>query len=385
MRFGVVMLREIDPAHPDRPRKLAQEKKLTFDEWGRSNNTCLRVDGVEVLFGGPPGVWVPMKEPLVADARGRPRDGVASRWQLPRSGLLVSQEVEVVPGEQSRKKDTCLVRYILENQDGQPHTIGIRFLLDTFIGTNDGVPFTIPGAAGLCDTQRHFASPAEVPDFIQALENDDLLHPGTVARVQFRIGQQLEAPQEVTLGGWPNDELRERFGLSQARGVNTLWRVPLLDIRGLNERAQRIGRRADPDSAVTMYWQERTLAPGERRQVGFAYGLGTVASGEGGGRLLLTVGGRLVRNGDFTLTALVQNPQPDERLTLTLPAGLELAEGGAERPVPPVPAGASRPTSPVTWRIRAAGADGRYELRVRSSQGATQKQAVVIRTRGVFD
>jgi hypothetical protein len=299
--------------------------------------------------------------------------------------VLVTQEVEVVAGEQSRKRDTCLVRYILENQDGRPHRVGIRFLLDTYIGANDGVPFTIPGAAGLCDTQRRFTTPAEVPDFIQALENDDLLHPGTVAHLQFRVGNQLEAPQEVTLGGWPNEELQRWPQYRQARGMMTLWRVPMIDIRGLDELAHGIGRRADPDSAVTMYWEERTLEPGEHRQVGFAYGLGAVASGEGGGRLLLSVGGRLVRNGEFTLTALVQNRQPDERLTLTLPRGLELVQGSTQQAVPPVPPGASRPTSPVTWRIRAAGADGQYELAVRSSQGAAQKQTVRIRTQGVFD
>jgi hypothetical protein len=377
MRFGLVMLRERDPAHPDKP------KKLTFDEWGRSNNTCLRVDSEEVLFGQPPGRFVAAKEPLGPDTHGRPRNGVGCRWELPRKKVLVTQEVEIVPGEQSRKRDTCLVRYILENKDRQPHRVGIRFLLDTFIGANDGVPFTIPGAAGLCDTQMLFATDAEVPDFIQALENDDLLHPGTVAHLQFKVGHQIESPTKVQLGGWPNHELQQ-FGFEKAKDMLTLWEVPLIDMRGLDHRAQRIGRRADPDSAVTMYWEERPLPPGKRREVGFAYGLGAVSSGEGGGRLLLTVGGRLVRGGEFTLTALVQNPLPDERLTLTLPPGFKLVEGTAEQVVPPVPAGATRPTSPVTWRVRAAD-DGRYELLVRSNHGAAQKQPVIIRTKGVFD
>ena len=84
----------------------------------------------------------------------------------------MTQFVEVVPGEQSRLLDTCLVRYVIENQDGAAHTVGIRFLLDTYIGSNDGVPFTIPGAANLCDTQMEFNSTAEVPDFIQALEGN---------------------------------------------------------------------------------------------------------------------------------------------------------------------------------------------------------------------
>ena len=50
-----------------------------------------------------------------------------------------------MPGEQSRRLDTCLVRYVIENTDVRSHRVGLRFMLDTFIGANDGVPFTIPG------------------------------------------------------------------------------------------------------------------------------------------------------------------------------------------------------------------------------------------------
>ncbi len=77
MRFGLVMLREKDPKHPDRL------KKLTFDEWGRTNNTCLRVDGKDYLFGQPPGTWFEMKGKLAGETAGRPRDGFASSWFLP--------------------------------------------------------------------------------------------------------------------------------------------------------------------------------------------------------------------------------------------------------------------------------------------------------------
>lgn len=358
--------------------------KLTFDEWGRSNNTCVRLDGTEALFGHePPGRWVKMKEALGIGPGGRERLGLASTWELPRGKLRVRQEVEIVPGEQSRLLDTCLVRYVLENQDDRTHRVGIRFMLDTYIGANDGVPFTIPGASGLCDTQAVFGSAAEVPDFIEALEKDDLRQPGTIAHLQLRLGGRIEAPSKVTLGGWPNQELK-RFGYLRANAQLTGWDVPIVGMRDLDRLARRVGQKADPDSAVTMYWEEQPLAPGGRREVGFAYGLGTVSSGEGGGRLLLSVGGRMVRGGEFTLTALVNDPAPDEQLALDLPAGFRLVEGSSSQAVPSVPARAARPTSPVTWRIR-AGDDGRYEITVRSNKGATQKQKIAIRTRGLLD
>jgi hypothetical protein len=275
------------------------------------------------------------------------------------------------------------VRYTIENRDERPHRVGLRFLLDTFIGANDGVPFTIPGASGLCDTQKRFDRAADVPDFIQALERDDPQDPGTVAYLQFRIGEQVESPSRVTLGGWPNSELRQ-FGFREAKAQLTKWNVPFLSMKELDRLAQRINKRAAYDSAVTMYWDEQPLAPGKKRLVGFTYGLGNVDTRESAGHLLLTVGGRLVRDGEFTLTALVHNPQPGERLTLSLPPGFVTIEGAEEPDVPPVPVGAARPDSPVTWRIR-AGNDGKYELAVHSNKGAKQKMPLTIHTRGVFD
>jgi hypothetical protein len=377
MRFGLVMLREKDPEHPDHP------KKLTFDEWGRTNNTCLRIDGKDFLFGQPPGTWLEMQAKLPGERAGRPRDGLASSWRLPDARIQVTQEVEIVPGEQSRRLDTCLVRYILENKDTREHRVGIRFMLDTYIGANDGVPFTIPGASGLCDEKKSFDRPSEVPDFIQALEKDDPRNPGTVAYLQFHLGSQVEAPERVTLGGWPNQELGQ-FGFRTALSQLTKWNVPFISMKELDRLARRINKRAAYDSAVTMYWREQALASDKTRTVGFTYGLGSVDASESEGHLLLTVGGRLVRNGEFTLTALVHNPAAGEKLTLTLPTGFTLIEGAAEQEVPPVPAGATRSDSPVTWRIR-AGDDGKHELSVRSSKGARQKLPVIIRTRGVFD
>jgi hypothetical protein len=292
--------------------------------------------------------------------------------------------VEVVRGEQSGLLDTCLVRYVIANQDAAEHQVGVRFLLDTFIGANDGVPFTIPGATGLCDTMMRFDSPQAVPDFIQALEEEDLRRPGTVANVQFRLGGRIESPDRVILGGWPDPELRRLDPhYRAAHGWHTMWDVPEISMRKKQQLAARVGLDAPPDSAVTIYWRQRPLAPGARREVGFAYGLGKVSSNESQGKLLLTVGGQLVRNRDFTLTALVHNPQRGEKLTLDLPPGFTLVEGQREQAVPPIPAGA-RQNSPVTWRLRAE-RDGPFKLVVQSSTGVKQTLPVRIRSQGVFD
>lgn len=370
MRFGLVMPQEKNP-DAQSPTKF---KKLTFDEWGRSNNTCLKIDGKEVLFGQEPGSWKERRMPLGKDPRGWERDGVQSIWSYDEPKLLVTQTVEIVPGQVSRLLDTCLVRYKIENRDARSHQVGLRFMLDTFIGLNDGVPFTLPGLKGLCDTQQEFNQPSTVPDFIQALEREDLVKPGTVAHLQLRLGGRLEPPERVTLGAWPNFDLSKRLNDPRFKHHMTLWDVPVVPMKTM----------LPPDSAVVMYWLERELKPGESRELGFAYGLGKVASGEGGGKLGLTVGGSLTVGGEFSVTAYVTNPVPGQRLTLHLPEGLELKGDSAEQAVPPLPENATSRNSPVTWKVQAV-RRGQYLLKVESTTGVTQTQGVTIRQRSIFD
>ncbi len=371
MRFGLVMVEE---------GRSPVEKRLTYEKMGLSNNTCVRLDGNEHLFGEQPfrtekgdefpkgwrwhGRWRDKEE---RDLRVPGGEGRKSIWYYDREKVTVTQTVEVVPGVQSGRRDTCLVRYWIDNGDARPHNIGLRFLLDTFIGGNDGVPFLIPGRAELCSTSLEFRG-EQVPDFIQALEKEDLTGPGTVAQVQLRVAG-LEPPLRVTVGAYPDQRLGERCNQEK-----TLWEVPVHSIKRL----------PPGDSAVVLYWEERALGPGQSRTVGFSYGLGRVAGKQGGGRLALTTGGSFRSGEVFTATAYVGSPSPGEEVTLALPEGFELVEGKETQAVPPPARGSERRISPVTWRVRAPRAGGTYALRARLSTGAAQAVRVKITVKTIF-
>ena len=152
----------------------------------------------------------------------------------------------------------------------------------------------------------------------------------------------------------------------------TMWDVPVYPIKTMT-----------PDSAVAMYWDARPIAPGAGREMGFAYGLGDVAAGEGGGKLGLSVGGSFTPGGEISVTAYVNNPVAGQNVTLHLPAGFQIAEGGLTQAVPaPAPGAASR-MSPVSWKVKAGGA-GDYTVKVDSSNGASQSKKVTIKTRSIF-
>jgi hypothetical protein len=137
------------------------------------------------------------------------------------------------------------------------------------------------------------------------------------------------------------------------------------------------------DSAVTLYWDEKEVPPKQTRTVGFAYGLGSVTGDKSGGQLGITAGGELVAGAEFTLTAYVKNPAPGTTATLTLPRGLQLAGGSDREPVAVVPAGASSPYSPVTWRVKAVSA-GVKRVKVTLNSGATVQHKLVIKRAEIF-
>ncbi|MCS6977372.1 MAG: hypothetical protein NZM31_10250 [Gemmatales bacterium] len=359
-RFGISL----------RGEKRGTIKQLTFDPFGRTNNTIVRIDGSELFFGlqGRPGSG--QRNPQRPDEV-EPGKRWRSVWLFPGS-IEAIQDVAVHRSDLTGRYEVCLIRYTVTNRDDGPHSVGLRFMLDTLIGNNDGVPFTIPGESGLCDTMRYFGRPEDIPDFIQALENGDLKNPGTVANVIFRVvdaEKQIEPPTRVMLCAWPNQAL----GVPGALGSLTRWDVPMLPIRALPDR---------PDSAVILYWDERPLEPGQSRVMAFAYGLGRVAStGLSAGQLALTANGVFRPGGEITITAYVADPQPNQTIRLKLPPGLRLVEGQQE--TKPVIRSQVGSYSPVTWRIRAE-RTGTFRVSVETGN-LSQSEDIVIRAKSFLD
>jgi hypothetical protein len=359
MRFGIMEARG------------AQPRQLTFDKYGRTNTTVVRIGGQELPFGGPTGQWLTMSK-ASGNFGGKSSVWVYSDRNQPPTKIQVSQLIEVIPGEpveysKDRTKlkrflDTVRVRYVLENQGAQDTSVGLRILLDTLIGDNDGVPFTVPGRRGLVDKMAEFASAKEVPDFVQVLENADLKNPGVVGFVNFKLGGEVESPSRVLLTQWPG-----RRGIPLER-----WEIPLYPFDGAPE----------PDSAIVIYWNEQPLKPSAKRQVGFTYGLGSLSISNG--RLGVSVGGSFTPGGSLTVVALVNNPIPGETLTLKLPLDLKLASGSkATQDVPPVPEGAAAQQAPVTWHIQAE-REGTFTVEVQSSANIAQKKSITIKTKTLW-
>jgi predicted secreted protein len=344
MRYGMTALRD------HKGRQL--NKLITYSPVGGTSDTRVKIDGQEIFYGGG-GQWLKRNENLPNDPAAESFQRTASTWQT--NGMHITQVLEIVPsqqpvqvkGEPKRVLDTVLVRYVVENKSGGARRFGMRSHVDTLIGSNDGVPFTVPGI-GLINTFAEFPSPryGSVPSFIQALEYGSLQNPGTVAHMTLKLGGKYETPSRVMLTHW-----------SSGTGV-------------YNGRLLHMGN----DSAVLIFWAEKLMQPNERREMGFAYGLGGVTADEGQGKLGITLAGSFEPGQMFTVSAYIANPTAGQTATLSVPGGLEV-QGKATAPVPP-PQGALT-TSLVTWQVKVL-SEGKHRLEVKTSNGLSQAKTITI-------
>ncbi len=279
-RFGLLCL----SGNPD--DSTDDGKRLTFSPDGKTNNTRVMVDGRAPIFGGSQG------ETLESWHAG-PGESTVMDWSY--RDVLVRQSLRLVPGEVSHRVDTVRVAYELTNKGSKTRQVGLRVMLDTLIGDNDGVPFIVPGRDGIV-TRTLDMTGGDVPDFVRSLERPSLASPGVIVDLNLVPEPGEPRPSEVLLSHWPGAEA----GWSYARPASFV-----------------------DDTAVAVYYAPQALEPGQTRSIGFGYGLGTISStGTRNAQLSLTAGGPIKAGAAFWLVALVNKPRPGQTVTLVLPQGL---------------------------------------------------------------
>jgi hypothetical protein len=336
MRFGV----STTTGNPEDPSD--DGKQLTFDDCGDTNNTRLWVDGSTPMVGDRSGRSVrPMQR--------SPEGAIEAAWIY--GDIQVTQTILIIPGQTSRRMDTIQVDYRLENQGSTSHEVGLRVMLDSLIGGNDGVPFIVPGQEQMVTRPQTFTG-EQVPDFVRALEVPNLVNPGVIADLGLRPDEG-ERPGEVILTQWP--------------GSNAAWNY---------DRTSGFAA----DTAIGLFYASRTLAPTETRQIRFTYGLGSISSTTTKNtQLSLTAGGPFQAGGKFWLVALVQSPRSGQQVQLELPGGFRLAAG--HDATQPVATGAN--CSQISWLIEIeSAAFGPASIVVKlAPDGVQELQQIVVEPR----
>ena len=346
-RFGLSTLQG-DPANPSDDNKL-----LTFDAAGGTNDTRVWIDGATPAYGEDGFQQSPQES-----------NGQTTAVWL-RDDIVVTQTLAYVYGTNTGRVDTVQIKYTLTNQGSATKTVGLRLMLDTLIGDNDGVPFVVPSRDGITEHAVDLRG-ADVPDSVQALEAPTLAEPGLIVNLTLQ-GAEATRPDRLVISAWCEG--------------NGNWDY-YDDLGGDGHPLTRCGQANDtPDSAIGLYFDPQPLGPGASRTLVTYYGLGGISSTESRNATLSLSFNRQVNQGDeFWITALVGTPQAGQGVRLELPDGLVLSNGMvAEQPVSP-----GGDFTQLSWRVKAEKAISDAPVTVvLSPDGVSESQSITVRSQGI--
>lgn len=301
------------------------------DPW--TSYTTIRVGNQNWVYGGETdrragsnGLYGEMiQPPTVVDGK------IESSWRL--GPVQVWQVLSITRSSTTGLLDTAQIEYHVENVDAVPHMVGVRLMLDTMVGANDGAPFRVDDR-GITTDSVYYAQ--NMPQFWQAfdsLANPQVMSQGTLT------GPGVTTPDRVYFTNWGS--------LADSPWNNSDF-TPGRDF-------QRVGE-FELDSAIALFWDQEALEPGEMRSFVSYYGLGgvTIAPGE----LIVGVTSPAEITSDpegfqtFSIIAYVQNDgQGDARnvvAELKLPPGLQIVGSPAKVRLDDLQVGETKQTG---WQV----------------------------------
>lgn len=162
-------------------------------------------------------------------------------------GVLVTQTLQIVDNASTGLKDTVQISYSAINQSSSAKAIGIRIMMDTMLGDNDGAPFKVPSLGNV--TYERELSGNAIPQFWQAFDN--LTNPSVFAvGTLYKTGDRR--PDKVQFAYW--SEIYDSVN-SWNYTINTSTPVT-------------------SDSAVAVYWNPVSVAAGNSVTSSTYYGVG---------------------------------------------------------------------------------------------------------------
>ncbi|MDC0706643.1 MULTISPECIES: OmpL47-type beta-barrel domain-containing protein [Priestia] len=260
-----------------------------------SSYTTLNIDGDISVFS-------PNKDLPIDD-----EDQLSNSSSETIGNLKITQKVSIVHNTNTNRNDTVQIHYTITNNDNSKHDVGMRIMMDTMLGSNDAAPFRIPGI-GSVNTETELLD-NQIPQYWQAF--DSLTNP-TVTSQGTLYESNNEKPDKVQFTSW-------------SQVYNNPWNYQI-------QKDSYTG-----DSAVSVYWNPNSLAPGESKDFVTYYGLSSFTQDLRPPLGLSVTGDTNVKaNGDsyspnpFTITAYVNNVGNGDAknvvANINLPKGLHLVD-----------------------------------------------------------
>jgi hypothetical protein len=166
--------------------------------------------------------------------------------------IQIEQILTIVKSSTTGLYDSVQIEYRVENISQEIQKVGLRIMLDTMLGQNDGAPFRIGNDVVTVDKLYY---KKQLPAFWQAF--DTISNPSVTSQGSF-IGAGLTPPDQVYLADWGSL-------------ADEVWNFDF----NPGEDFLRKGE-YEIDSAIAIYWVPQLLKPGETRSYITNYGLGGI-------------------------------------------------------------------------------------------------------------
>ncbi|HHW12321.1 MAG TPA: cellulosome anchor protein [Firmicutes bacterium] len=306
-RFGVKV------TGGDPLRRGDEEKPLIFGyEMPWTSFTTIRLDGKNYIFGGKTRRRSGGTGEYGTVVSGPSWDSATNSITMTcRYGMVeVIQEISIVESTTTGYPDTTKIKYSIINRDQVSHEVGLRVVIDTMLGENDGAPFRIGETAVQTDA---VFDKERLPEFWQAF--DTLKDPKVIAQGTLK-GREATPPDLLYFTNWGSV-------------ADYHWEPPLVPDRDFTRAGE-----FELDSAAVYLWQPVTIPAAGSKTYVLYYGLGGVTVVPGQLQLGVSSPAEVVYAADaepFSVVAYIQNtgaaPAMSVRARLNLPSALRIAEG----------------------------------------------------------
>lgn len=272
-----------------------QNSYLLYHDKTPTSFTTLRIDGQNYRFGSSQGIFIQKMKKEGSSLR--------SHWRIKKIDAI--QELKIVKGINTGHLDTVDISYEIKNNDNREHDIGLRIMLDTYLGKEDGAPFRIPVKGAI--TSETILQGENLPDYWYVY--DQLVH--SSVRAQGVIKNNGYLPDKLIFCSWIRfDENDWYFPIEEER---SFARTPL----------------GPKDSAVAIYWDTRKYNPDQSFTVKTLYGVYGTSTSQGKIFNMALSSPYYIPGHSFLISSDIQNVSKNSieevKVNIVLPSGLNLS------------------------------------------------------------
>jgi hypothetical protein len=173
--------------------------------------------------------------------------------------VRIIQTLKLFRNSWTKVRDTAMISYEVINESNITSSVGVRIMLDTKLGKNDGAPFRIGEKAVV--SERKFVG-TDIFDYWQTF--DDLASPNVIAQGTVNdLENGIVQPDRIYLANW-------------GTLADNAWDFSYEEDRSFI----RLGE-FEKDTALALYWDSKDIKPSESVTYKTLYGLGGVSLAPG--------------------------------------------------------------------------------------------------------